>query len=49
VYVILYDNLNTSNLYNDIKKKYKNDHILFTNTQKFKIDFVNWFSSYYKK
>jgi hypothetical protein len=49
VYVILYDNLNTSNLYNDIKKKYKNDNLLFTNTQKFKNDFVNWFSNYYKK
>jgi hypothetical protein len=44
IYVVLYDSLNTSKLYYDIQKKYKNDNILFTDTKKFKIDFLNWFN-----
>lgn len=48
-YVVLYDSNNTSNLINDIKKKYKNDNLIITNTKKFKTDFINWFNNIYKK
>ena len=49
VYVVLYDSVNTSKLYNDIKKKYKNSNIIFTDTENFKNDFLNWFNNNYKK
>ena len=48
-YVVLYDSNNKSNLINDIKKKYKNDNLIITNTKKFKTDFINWFNNIYKK
>jgi hypothetical protein len=48
-YVVLYDSNNTSNLINDIKKKYKNDNLIITNTKNFKTDFINWFNNIYKK
>ena len=49
VYVILYDSLNTSKLFDSIKKKYSNTNIIFTNTKKFKDDLLNWFNNNYKK
>ena len=45
VYIVLYDSLNTSNLFNDIKKKYKNSNLILTDTKKFKNDFLNWFNN----
>ena len=44
VYIVLYDSLNTSKLFNDIKKKYKNKNLILTDTKKFKNDFLNWFN-----
>lgn len=49
VYVVLYDSINTSNLYNNIKKIYKNDNILLTDTKEFRTSFLNWFNINYKK
>lgn len=49
VYIILFDNFNTSKLYDDIKLKYKHNNLLFTNTNNFKTNFLNWFNNYYKK
>ena len=43
VYVVLYDSMNTSKLFNDIQKKYKNTNLILTDTKKFKNDFLNWF------
>jgi hypothetical protein len=43
VYIVLYDSMNTSKLFNDIKKKYKNTNLILTDTKKFKNDFLNWF------
>jgi len=45
VYIVLYDSLNTSKLFNDIKKKYKNINLILTDTKKFKNDFLNWFNN----
>ena len=45
VYIVLYDSLNTSKLFNDIKKKYKNTNLILTDTKKFKNDFLNWFNN----
>ena len=45
LYIVLYDSLNTSNLFNDIKKKYKNSNLILTDTKKFKNDFLNWFNN----
>lgn len=45
VYIVLYDSMNTSKLFNDIKKKYKNTNLILTNTKNFKNDFLNWFNN----
>lgn len=45
VYIVLYDSMNTSKLFNDIKKKYKNTNLILTDTKKFKNDFLNWFNN----
>jgi len=45
VYIVLYDSMNTSKLFNDIIKKYKNTNLILTNTSNFKINFLNWFLS----
>jgi len=45
VYIVLYDSLNTSKLFNDIKKQYKNTNLILTDTKKFKNDFLNWFNN----
>jgi hypothetical protein len=45
VYIVLYDSMNTSKLFNDIKKKYKNTNLILTDTKKFKCDFLNWFNN----
>lgn len=45
VYIVLYDSINTSKLFNDIKKKYKNTNLILTDTKKFKNDFLNWFNN----
>lgn len=44
-YVVLYDCINTSKLFNDIRNKYKNPNLILTNTKKFKYDFLNWFNN----
>ena len=44
-YVVLYDSMNTSTLFTDIKKLYKNSNLILTNTKKFKNDFLNWFNN----
>lgn len=49
VYVILYDNINTSKLYYDMKKKYSDINIIFTDTKNFKKDFLIWFNNHYKE
>ncbi len=43
-YIILYDNFETSLLYNEIKMKYKNDNIIFTNTKNFRKDFLVYYN-----
>ena len=45
IYVVLYDSANTSNLFDDIKKKYNNKNTILTNTKNFKNDFLNWFNN----
>jgi hypothetical protein len=45
VYVVLYDSINTSNLFNDIKKKYKHINLILTDTKQFKNDFLSWFNN----
>ncbi len=49
VYIVLYDSVNISKLYNDIKQKYKNSNIILTDTNKFNTDFLIWFNINYKK
>ena len=49
IYVVFYDSSNASKLINDIKKKYKNDNLIITDSKKFKNDFLNWFNNIYKK
>ena len=49
VYIVLYDSVNTSKLFNDIKKKYKNINLLLTDSKNFKKDFLDWFNNNYKK
>lgn len=48
VYVVLYDCINTSKLFDNIKKTHKNVNLIITNTDKFKNDFLNWFNNIYK-
>jgi hypothetical protein len=49
IYIVLYDNNNTSAMINDIKKKYKSVNLIITNCKNFKDDFLNWFNTIYKK
>lgn len=44
VYIILYDSINISILYDDICKKYTNKNLIFTTTIDFKNKFLNWFN-----
>lgn len=48
VYIVLYDNLDTSHLFEDIKEKYKNRNLILTNTDQFKDMFLSWFTENYK-
>jgi hypothetical protein len=43
VYVVLYDSMNTSILFNDITKKYNYPNLILTNSENFKKDFICWF------
>ena len=51
IYVVLYDGVNTSNLFIDIKNndKYINENLILTNTNKFKENFLIWFNNIYDK
>ena len=46
VYVVLYDCVNTSSiLFNNIKQKYNYSNLIFTDSEKFKEDFLYWFDN----
>jgi hypothetical protein len=48
VYLVLYDSQIKSKLFDDIKKKYKNNNIILTDSKNFKNDFLDWFNKNYK-
>lgn len=49
LFVVLYDNVNTKSLINDVEKKYKNTNLILTNTNNFKNDFLKWFKNKHQK
>lgn len=42
VYIVLYDSINKSKLFTDIKNIYVHENLILTNTKNFKKDFVKW-------